>query len=85
MERVAERRAAGSAWGSGAARGLMDVPREWFTQDGYATAMLWVLRSNPRARRFYEREGWRPEGTRVHTIRDTAVEETLYRLALVGG
>jgi hypothetical protein len=47
--------------------------------------MLWVLADNPRARRFYEREGWRPEGTRIDTVRGTDVEETLYRLAFVGG
>ena len=73
------------AWGSPAAHDLMKAAREWFAGEGYATAMLWVLVDNPRARRFYEREGWRPGGTRVHTIRGTAVEEALYRLALVGG
>lgn len=31
---------------------------------GYLRATLWVLESNARARRFYEREGWRPDGTR---------------------
>jgi len=26
--------------------------------------MLWVVEANPRARRFYERSGWRPDGAR---------------------
>jgi GNAT superfamily N-acetyltransferase len=73
------------AWGSGAARELMGSAREWFAQEGYATAMLWVLADNPRARRFYEREGWRAEGTRIDTVHGTEVEEALYRLRLVGG
>ena len=30
---------------------------------GFTTAMLWVLGTNARARRFYERRGWRPDGT----------------------
>jgi GNAT superfamily N-acetyltransferase len=73
------------AWGSGAATGLMAAFKDWLGREGYATAMLWVLADNPRARRFYEREGWRVDGERVETIRDVEVEEALYRLALVGG
>ena len=73
------------AWGSGAAHELMTAAKDWFAQEGYPTAMLWVLADNPRARRFYEREGWRTEGTRVDTVQGVAVEEALYRLALVGG
>jgi GNAT superfamily N-acetyltransferase len=73
------------AWGTGAAAGLMAEAKDWFAQEGYATAMLWVLADNPRARRFYEREGWRAEGTRVDNVRGVDVEEALYRLALVGG
>ena len=44
--------------------------------------MLWVLADNPRARRFYEREGWRAGGERVDDpIRGVEVEEALYRLS----
>ena len=73
------------AWGTRAAPELMAAAKEWFAQEGYATAMLWVLADNPRARRFYEREGWRAEGGRTDVVRGTDVEEALYRLALVGG
>jgi GNAT superfamily N-acetyltransferase len=73
------------AWGSGAAPSLMAAFKDWLAQEGYATAMLWVLADNPRARRFYEREGWRADGERVDTIRGVEVEEALYRLELVGG
>ena len=72
-------------WGSGAAPELMARAKDWFAEEGFATAMLWVLADNPRARRFYEREGWRAEGTRIDTVRGQQVEEALYRLALVGG
>jgi GNAT superfamily N-acetyltransferase len=68
------------AWGSGAARELMASAKAWFASEGYATAMLWVLADNPRARRFYEREGWRAEGTRVEAVRGVEVEEALYRV-----
>ena len=30
----------------------------------YDEATLWVLEDNPRARRFYELAGWRPDGAR---------------------
>jgi RimJ/RimL family protein N-acetyltransferase len=30
----------------------------------YGAALLWVLEDNPRARRFYERAGWAPDGVR---------------------
>jgi GNAT superfamily N-acetyltransferase len=73
------------AWGTGVASGLMAAFKDWLAQEGYAVAMLWVLADNPRARRFYEREGWRVDGERVDTIRGVEVEEALYRLALVGG
>jgi GNAT superfamily N-acetyltransferase len=73
------------AWGSGAAPALMSAFKDWLEREGYTTAMLWVLADNPRARRFYEREGWRVDGERVDTIRGIEVEEALYRFALVGG
>ena len=73
------------AWGTGAASQLMAEAKDWFAEEGYATAMLWVLADNPRARRFYEREGWRAEGTRLDTIHGVEVEEALYRITLVGG
>jgi len=69
------------AWGTGVGHELMAAAKDWFAQEGYATAMLWVLADNPRARRFYEREGWRPEGTRLDTVRGVEIEEALYRLA----
>ena len=50
------------AWGSGLASALMTRAVDQLATDGYSTAVLWVLRDNPRARRFYEREGWSPTG-----------------------
>jgi GNAT superfamily N-acetyltransferase len=70
------------AWGSGAARELMALAKAWFASEGYATAILWVLADNPRARRFYEREGWRAEGARVEAVRGVDVEEVLYRVVV---
>jgi GNAT superfamily N-acetyltransferase len=72
------------ARGSGAAPELMAAVKAWFTSAGYAGAMLWVLADNPRARRFYEREGWRADGTRIETMRGVEIEEALYRLEVKG-
>jgi GNAT superfamily N-acetyltransferase len=51
-----------NAWGSGVADALMTRCLDHLRSDGFDRAVLWVLRDNPRARRFYERLGWRPTG-----------------------
>jgi ribosomal protein S18 acetylase RimI-like enzyme len=52
-------------------------------QRGYRAAVLWVLESNARARRFYEIAGWRSDGT-IQTERSSGVElrEMRYRVDL---
>ena len=52
------------AWGSGAGPALMRAGLDALREAGYADAILWVLEDNPRARRFYEREGWMLDGAR---------------------
>ncbi len=47
-----------SAWGSGAAPALMSRCEEFLRDEGFTTAVLWVLRDNPRALAFYEKAGW---------------------------
>ena len=68
-------------WGSGAAAGLMRVCEAAFREEGREEATLWVLEDNPRARRFYEREGWELDGARKEEellgVRVTEVRYTL--------
>jgi RimJ/RimL family protein N-acetyltransferase len=46
-------------------------------------AVLWVLEDNPRARRFYEREGWALDGERKEDeYLGFRVAEVRYRIAL---
>ena len=45
------------AWGSGAADPMMAACLASL-RSRFGEAVLWVLRDNPRARRFYERTGW---------------------------
>jgi GNAT superfamily N-acetyltransferase len=53
-------------WGSGIAVKLHDRALEIALELGSTRCHLWVLEDNARARRFYERRGWRENGqTRV--------------------
>ncbi len=52
-----------AAFGSGGADLLMSAALVALRAAHFTTAMLWVLGTNARARRFYERRGWRPDGT----------------------
>ncbi len=50
------------AHGSGLAKPLHDQGIDNLRCDGHHRAALWVAEANPRARRFYEREGWSNDG-----------------------
>jgi GNAT superfamily N-acetyltransferase len=52
-----------SAWGTGVAKDLHDAALAAMRARGAESALLWVVADNRRARRFYEREGWRVDGT----------------------
>jgi ribosomal protein S18 acetylase RimI-like enzyme len=49
-------------WGAGLGAALMRAGMRELRALGQDSATLWVLRDNQRARRFYERLGWRPDG-----------------------
>jgi GNAT superfamily N-acetyltransferase len=49
------------AWGSGVAAALHETALRWM-RNRADEAILWVGEANARARRFYEREGWRADG-----------------------
>jgi GNAT superfamily N-acetyltransferase len=49
-------------WGLGVGRALMERALEQLRTAGHREAILWVHAENPRARRFYEAGGWRPDG-----------------------
>ena len=71
------------AWGTGAGTALMRAGLDLMREAGYAEAILWVLEDNPRARRFYEREGWRfDEAFKDDDVLGRRVTEVRYRLRL---
>jgi GNAT superfamily N-acetyltransferase len=49
-------------WSTGTGRALMDRVLARSVAAGYSSVTLWVLRDNRRARRFYERAGFAPDG-----------------------
>jgi GNAT superfamily N-acetyltransferase len=49
-------------WGQGLSRRLIDNFMSELLPGGFKQAVLWVLRDNFRARRFYEIAGWRADG-----------------------
>lgn len=71
--------------GTGLGLRLMEHALRQLAELGEPRAVLWVLEENDRARRFYERGGWRPDGaTRVEAINDVPVPQLRYT-KLVGG
>lgn len=55
-----------ASWGHGVGRALHDEVLDRLRRSGSSSCHLWVLERNDRARRFYERLGWRENGdTRV--------------------
>jgi ribosomal protein S18 acetylase RimI-like enzyme len=65
--------------GTGLGRELMAGALEQLTEIGGERAVLWVLEENDRARRFYDRGGWAPDGeTRVEAINGEPVPQLRY-------
>ncbi|MBB1155116.1 GNAT family N-acetyltransferase [Amycolatopsis sp. DR6-1] len=73
-----------SEWSRGMGRALHEECVRGLSAQ-FDAATLWVLSTNTRARKFYERAGWVTDGkAKAETISDGAVtlEEVRYRLAL---
>jgi ribosomal protein S18 acetylase RimI-like enzyme len=69
--------------GLGAGRLLLAYAVAQLKATLHASAVLWVLEDNQRARRFYERHGWLQDGARqVEQIAGIELNAVRYRLAL---
>src|SRR3954465_10805461 len=72
-----------SAIGTGVGPALLRRAVTDLQNRGFRHATLWVLEANARARRFYVREGWRPDGAakseqfRGHVLSEIRYERTL--------
>jgi GNAT superfamily N-acetyltransferase len=71
------------AWGAGAGRALMAGAVAELARLRYADAILWVLDTNDRARRFYALAGWEEDGAnKTDGSRGFDITEVRYRRAL---
>jgi GNAT superfamily N-acetyltransferase len=69
-----------ASWGKGIGRGLMEAAIDHAGNHGFATVTLWVLSTNERARRFYERAGFTPDGAEQEDKRlGFGIHEIRYR------
>jgi GNAT superfamily N-acetyltransferase len=69
-------------WAGGVGRTLLSCAEEALARR-WPAATLWVLALNDRARRFYERAGWSPDGARKHeSWFGVEAEEVRYRKEL---
>jgi len=64
-----------TAKGMGIGSALMDLCLRTFAEWRYTRAILWVLEGNDPARRFYERKGWRHDGT----VRESPIGNVMTR------
>jgi ribosomal protein S18 acetylase RimI-like enzyme len=70
-------------WGRGIGEGLLRHVLKDLREHGFSRVDTWVVRANVRARAFFERQGWRPDGaTRLEDCGDTQVEQVRYSHAL---
>jgi ribosomal protein S18 acetylase RimI-like enzyme len=69
-------------WSTGTGRALMEKVLARSAAAGYESITLWVLRDNQRARRFYERAGFAPDGATNVLTGLGGVLEVRYRRAI---
>jgi ribosomal protein S18 acetylase RimI-like enzyme len=63
----------------GIGRSLLQQAEQEMRARGGATAILWVIDENARARRFYEAMGWRPDGAgKTEQVWDQDVHQVRY-------
>lgn len=72
-----------AAWGRGLGGELLDAAQADLCGRSFRTATLWVLSGNTRARRFYELNGFAPDGARRPVdVSGVSLMEVRYRRAL---
>jgi ribosomal protein S18 acetylase RimI-like enzyme len=72
-------------WRRGVGRRLISAALDELRDLGLSYAMLWVLRDNQRARRFYEMQGWLEDGrASIDRYGDIELEARRYRRTVDG-
>jgi GNAT superfamily N-acetyltransferase len=72
-------------WSRGVGSALLAEVDTGMPALGFGSEILWVIKGNTRARRFYERHGWGPDGGTLYVAHETAVfDQVRYRKPLGG-
>jgi ribosomal protein S18 acetylase RimI-like enzyme len=72
------------AIGTGVGGALISGTLSRLKDGGFRAVTLWVVEGNDRARRFYERQGFRPDGsTKTARMSDAEAIEVRYRMSLL--
>ena len=70
-------------WRRGVGKLLIRDARARLAAQGFADSILWMMESNQRAARFYDADGWLPDGERrSEIVWGVSVDEVRYRRAL---
>ncbi|SFR86006.1 Ribosomal protein S18 acetylase RimI [Dyella sp. OK004] len=70
-------------WGHGVGAVLISAARVRLLDSGFKQALLWVLKGNARAERFYRNDHWIPDGIcRTASVWGLTVDEVCYRRGL---
>jgi GNAT superfamily N-acetyltransferase len=67
-------------WRGGIGNLLFDSGSAYLRGRGFAELILWVLEDNVRARSFYEKKGWRPDGGRKPSFSKPVLSQVRYRV-----
>jgi len=67
-------------WGRGYGKQMMDFAIHKLNEWGFRDILLWVLEENLRARKFYEKCGFAPDGTKKETRIEKPLVEIRYCL-----
>jgi GNAT superfamily N-acetyltransferase len=71
-------------WGRGMGAALVSAARAQLVELGFRKAFLWVLAGNVRADRFYQLDGWAPDGVkRTDSVWAVTVNEIRYQRGLI--
>lgn len=70
-------------WGRGYGRSLFGAAMDGLRGATFSDAVLWVLDTNVRARRFYEKAGWTTDGqTKTEQRGEVILNDVRYRRSL---
>ncbi len=71
-----------ASWRGGVGQKLFDAGVAYLRARGFPELILWVLKDNIRARTFYEKNGWLPDGAEKPSFSKPDLDQVRYRLTI---